>query len=41
VIRRFLKSLAALVRAAWVGEEETYCDGCKKFSKGNVCPYCP
>lgn len=21
-------------------KEDTYCDGCKKFSKGNVCPNC-
>jgi hypothetical protein len=21
--------------------EPTYCDGCKRFSRGNVCPYCP
>lgn len=20
--------------------ESTYCDGCKKFSRGPVCPYC-
>jgi hypothetical protein len=22
-------------------DEPTYCDGCKRFSRGNVCPYCP
>lgn len=21
--------------------EPTYCDGCKKFSRGVTCPYCP
>lgn len=21
-------------------EEPTYCDGCKRFSRGNICPYC-
>lgn len=25
---------------AWLFGEQTYCDGCKRFSCGNVCPYC-
>ncbi len=34
----FLARLIELVRKPM--PEETYCDGCKKFSRGNVCPYC-
>ena len=27
-------------RLLFVDLEETYCDGCKRFSRGNICPYC-
>ena len=48
-LRRKLKrserpGLLARIRACLANEdedeEETYCDGCKRFSRGNICPNC-
>lgn len=35
-----VKALKKEVHDYQVENEETYCDGCKKFSKGTVCPHC-
>jgi hypothetical protein len=35
-----VKTLLRLLAAFFALEEETYCDGCRRYSRGVVCPYC-
>ena len=34
------RKLLTCINLFFTSLEPTYCDGCKKFSRGDVCPYC-
>ena len=34
------RRLLTCIKLFFAARESTYCDGCKKFSWGDVCPYC-
>lgn len=40
-LKRF--TVRRMLRNGWRPKvtELTYCDGCRRFSKGDVCPHCP
>lgn len=41
-VRQIHEEVIAIARKAGIpdSELETYCDGCKRFSVGPVCPFC-